>query len=269
MSYAGGGFMAGGSQGGASQSSPGGGEKRTGTNALRPVTIAQVINATQSFAESEFYIDGAEVKDVTVVACIRNIASTSTQITLLIEDGTGQIDARLWKNPNEEENQEEDFPINSYVRIIGQLKTFSNKRHLSSNRFRKITDHNEVLFHAVECIYVHKYYTQGPPGGAKMQDITHTTYDGGANPYAAGGAAAAAGATSDVYNELPPAQRSIMTFIASRAKDPEQGEEGIHVEAVVRSMGGSEAKVRAEIATLIEDGHLYETIDDQHVLPTA
>ena len=79
------------------------------------------------------------------MACIRNIASTSTQITLLIEDGTGtcggalslslshpdcasreatlahtpredrllragQIDARLWKNPNEEENQEEDFP---------------------------------------------------------------------------------------------------------------------------------------------------------------
>jgi hypothetical protein len=39
-------------------------QQRTGTNALRPVTIAQVINATQSFAESEFYIDGAEVKDV-------------------------------------------------------------------------------------------------------------------------------------------------------------------------------------------------------------
>lgn len=39
-------------------------KQRTGTNALRPVTIAQVINATQSFAESEFYIDGAEVKDV-------------------------------------------------------------------------------------------------------------------------------------------------------------------------------------------------------------
>ena len=96
-----------------------------------------------------------------------------------------------------------------------------------------------------------------------MQDITHTTYDGGANPYAAGGGAAGSVATAEVYNELPAAQRSIMTFIASRAQDPEQGEEGIHVEAVVRSMGGSEAKVRAEIATLIEDGHLYETIDDQ------
>ncbi|GAA5874254.1 hypothetical protein JCM3774_000921 [Rhodotorula dairenensis] len=264
MSYAGGGFMAGGSQGG-SQSSPGG-EKRTGTSALRPVTIAQCTNATQSFAESEFYIDGAEVKDITVVACIRNVASTNTQVTLLIEDGTGQIDARLWKDPSEDEPQEE-FPINSYVRIIGQLKTFSNKRHISSNRFRKVTDHNEVLFHAVECIYVHKYYTQGPPGGAKMQDITHTTYDGGANPYAGGAAASAA--ASDMYNDLVPAQRAIMTFIASRTQDPEQGEEGVHVEAIVRSMGGSEAKVRAEVATLIEDGHLYETIDDQHVLPTA
>lgn len=96
-----------------------------------------------------------------------------------------------------------------------------------------------------------------------MQDITHTAYDGGANPYAAGGTGAASVAAMDVYNDLPPAQRSIMTFIASRAQDPEQGEEGIHVEAIVRSMGGSEAKVRAEVATLIEDGHLYETIDDQ------
>ncbi|GAA5977958.1 hypothetical protein JCM10908_004176 [Rhodotorula pacifica] len=265
MSYAGGGFMAGGSQGG-SQSSPGEG-KRTGTSALRPVTIAQVASASQSFAESEFFIDGAEVKDVTVVACIRNVANTTSQVTLLIEDGTGQIDARLWKDPNEAENLPDDFPINSYVRIIGTLKTFSNKRHIAANRFRKITDHNEVLFHAVECIYVHKYYTQGPPGGAKMQDITHTTYDGGANPYA-GGAVPTAG-VSDVYNDLPQNQRAIMTFIATRAQDPEQGEEGVHVEAIVRQVGGSEAKIRTDIATLIEDGHLYETIDDQHVLPTA
>lgn len=94
-----------------------------------------------------------------------------------------------------------------------------------------------------------------------MQDITHTTYDGGANPYA-GGAAAATGAL-EAYSDLPPVQKTIMTFIATRAADGDQGEEGIHVEAIVRAVGGSEAKVRTEIATLIEDGHLYETIDDQ------
>lgn len=47
-------------------------KQRTGTNALRPVTIAQVINATQSFAESEFYIDGAEVKDVSWSLLVTN-----------------------------------------------------------------------------------------------------------------------------------------------------------------------------------------------------
>lgn len=73
-----------GSQGGGSQSSPGGGKvrqfpapsphpqadphaprlKRSGTSALRPVTIHQLHSATQAFAEAEFYVDNAELKDV-------------------------------------------------------------------------------------------------------------------------------------------------------------------------------------------------------------
>lgn len=40
------------------------GQQRSGTSALRPVTIAQCVNAEQAFADAEFFIDGAEVKDV-------------------------------------------------------------------------------------------------------------------------------------------------------------------------------------------------------------
>lgn len=39
-------------------------QQRSGSSALRPVTIHQLLNAEQAFAEAEFYIDGAEVKDV-------------------------------------------------------------------------------------------------------------------------------------------------------------------------------------------------------------
>ncbi|BGP53939.1 hypothetical protein JCM8202_006133 [Rhodotorula sphaerocarpa] len=263
MSY-GGGFMAGGSQGG-SQGSPSGGDKRSGTSALRPVTIAQCVNAEQAFADAEFFIDGAEVKDVTVVACVRNIANNSTAVNMLIEDGTGQIDARWWKDPAAEDAQEEP-QLDTYVRIIGSLKTFSNKRHITANRFRAITDHNELLFHAVECVYVHKFYVEGPPGGAKMQDVTHQTFDAGANPYAGG---AATTSVQEVYNDLPTLQRSIMQYVSTRNQAGDAGEEGIHVEAVCRSVGGEEREVRQEIANLIEEGHLYETIDESHILPTA
>ncbi|BGP38038.1 Replication factor A protein 2 [Rhodotorula kratochvilovae] len=267
MSYAGGGFM---SQGG-SQSSPGGG-KRSGTSALRPVTIHQLLNAEQAFAEAEFYVDGAEIKDVTLVACIRNISSTQTQLNMLVEDGTGQMDARSWKDPAaEDSNPYEDFQINTYVRIIGQLKTFNGKRHINVNRFRRIDDFNEILFHPVEAIYVHKYYRDGPPGGAGagINAINNTTFDAGANPYAAGGAATGGGGAEDVYAELPSVQRSIMHFVTQQVASGEAGEEGVNVNSIVRTVGGNADRVRQDYETLISDGHLYQTIDDDHVLPTA
>ncbi|GAA5890391.1 hypothetical protein JCM6882_008820 [Rhodosporidiobolus microsporus] len=266
MSFAGGGFLA--SQGG-SQSSPGGG-KRSGTQALRPVTIHQLLNATQAFAEAEFYIDGAEVKDVTLVACIRNVTVTATQVTLLVEDGTGQMDARSWLDPNADESgQKEEWQVNTYVRIIGQLKTFSNKRHINVNRFRKIEDFNEVLFHPIECIFVHKYYTEGPPGGGSAGNINAMTYDSGANPYAGDGGAGGGGG-GDLYSDLPQGQRQIMSWIQQQVQGGEAGEEGVNVNAIVRGVGGGNPqRIKDEIENLVNDGHLYQTIDDDHVLPTS
>lgn len=89
----------------------------------------------------------------------------------------------MWKDPNAEETAQDEYQcvtvlrqsstalsqltplrrrLNTYVRIIGALKTFSNKRHVSANRVRPIEDFNEILFHPIECIYVHKYCTEGP-----------------------------------------------------------------------------------------------------------
>ncbi|GAA5866045.1 hypothetical protein JCM8547_002926 [Rhodosporidiobolus lusitaniae] len=271
-SYGGGGFLA--SQGG-SQSSPGGG-KRSGTQSLRPVTIHQLLNASQAFAEAEFYVDGAEIKDITLVACIRNVSVTATQVTLLVEDGTGQMDARSWLEPDAEESGlREEYAVNSYVRILGSLKTFSQKRHINVTRFRKIDDHNEVLFHAMECVYVHKYFTQGPPGGTSINAINSTTYDSGANPYAGDGGAGSygggggAGGGGDLYSELPQGQRQIMHWVVQQTQSGEAGEEGVNVNAIVRGVGGPAGKIKAEVENLIADGHLYQTIDDDHVLPTS
>lgn len=92
-----------------------------------------------------------------------------------------------------------------------------------------------------------------------MQDVTHQTFDAGANPYAGG---AATTSVQEVYNDLPTLQRSIMQYVSTRNQAGDAGEEGIHVEAVCRSVGGEEREVRQEIANLIEEGHLYETIDE-------
>jgi replication factor A2 len=168
------------------------------------------------------------------------------------------------------------------VRIIGALKTFSNKRHVSANRVRPIEDFNEILFHPIECIYVHKYYTEGPvssarqysddsvtddgahskPGGGAggTHAITHTTYDSGANPYAGGGGLATS--HDDIYADLPSGQRTIMTTIAQQVNSGQSGEEGVNINAVIRAIGGNPSAIRNDIETLVGDGHLYQTIDD-------
>jgi replication factor A2 len=51
--------------------------------------------------------------------------------------------------------------INSYVRIMGSLKTFSNKRSVNCTRVRKIEDMNEINFHLVEVAYTTMYHRKG------------------------------------------------------------------------------------------------------------
>ena len=58
----GGGFVAGSGESG-SQDTPGG-SKTYGKDTLRPVTIKQIIDATQPHPEAEFKIDGTEVTTV-------------------------------------------------------------------------------------------------------------------------------------------------------------------------------------------------------------
>jgi len=90
-----------------------------------------------------------------------------------------------------------------------------------------------------------------------MNSINATTFDGGAaNPYAAG---AAGGAGGDPYADLPSVQRSVMQYVAEQVS---AGEEGVNVNSILRQVGGNSDRVRQEYQTLIDDGHLYQTIDD-------
>jgi replication factor A2 len=50
-----------------------------------------------------------------------------------------------------------------YVRVIGSLKSFNNKRSVNAQVLRKVEDFNEIQYHLLEAVYVHLYHTRGPP----------------------------------------------------------------------------------------------------------
>lgn len=51
---------------------------------------------------------------------------------------------------------------NVYVRVIGNLKSFNNKRSVNATVVKPVKDLNEVQYHLLEAIRVHLYHTRGP-----------------------------------------------------------------------------------------------------------
>lgn len=81
------------------------------------------------------------------------------------------------------------YRTDHYVRIIGNIKTFQNKRTVTAGHIRAITDFNEVFYHKLDAVHTHLQITRGPG--------------------AAGGAGAGAGAVS---GEGRGARRTYLTW---------------------------------------------------------
>ncbi|SGZ23719.1 BQ5605_C023g09626 [Microbotryum silenes-dioicae] len=283
---AGGGFMRG-SQGGAASSPGDGGSKRNGPSSLRPVTIHQILNASQAHPDADLFIDEKEAKDITFVACVRNVNSSATHLGYLVEDGTGaynnlvertprvcgfsahtfdvlisgQIDVRRWIDGDVEAAANE-FEINTYVRILGTIKVFHNKRSIHCTRMRLVEDKNEVLYHAIECVHASLFLTRGPPGKANgaagyvIPNQAGGQYDA-SNPYE--GAANGVGAGGDPFADFPPVQRKLMQFIRDTIP---QAPEGVNIQHIARSAGVPHDQAIQQLGLLQEEGHLYSTFDD-------
>ncbi len=100
---------------------------------LRPVTCMQASLAVKPHPDGEFELDGqvlnnvsrvptrsagrdalqlslvatsAFASQVSMVAVVRNVSDGASAWTYNLEDGTGSIDARLWKNKNDTETEE-------------------------------------------------------------------------------------------------------------------------------------------------------------------
>jgi len=160
-------------------------KKKSGaTNqSLVPVTVKQLLNATQAHAEDGFKIDGKELNQITLIGFVHKIHSLSTNVNLIVEDGTGTIEVRIWLDQEDQQDHQAQKRANwregIYVRVIGHLRSFHNKRSIVAFRIIPVTDFNELTYHFLESIYVHLYNLKGPVQGGFVQQSSF------ANPYQA------------------------------------------------------------------------------------
>ncbi|WFD42454.1 Replication factor A protein 2 [Malassezia psittaci] len=236
--------------------------QRVGTNSLRPVTVRQVLNASQPHSDAPFTFDGTELSQVTLVAWIQNISRNATNVSYTLDDGTGQLDVRQWiDNSTDEGAKVDEFQTNQFVRVLGEVKSFNNKRSVTAASMARLEDHNEYLFHQLDVIHTHLQLAKGSNQSMKSSNATHdaSMYDDSAS----GGV----DASSADISHLAPLQRRIYAAISAEAPDYP---EGVDVQQIVtRCKNVDLNEIQDAIDDLANDGYIYQASDETHYLTTA
>lgn len=197
-------------------------------------------------------LDGYEIEKVCVVGRVLNINRKAVQTTYMIHDSTGVMECNLWLNDSAPQGgtaRDQEIKENKYVRIVGQLKSFNEKRTVNAFMVRPITDHNQVTHHKLSVIATHirqkMRVVQDKTGMKPMVGQTNATM----------GQAGNAGMT-----EL----QKVLVGIFEEEQDPEVGMAISDVMYRLCSEGTSENDVRNAIAEMTGNGLLYATIDEEH-----
>lgn len=223
-------------------------------NTTRPVTIKQILQATQAPGDDDFKIDGQDIGHLTIVGVVRNVVRTTTSVSIHIEDGTGGIDVRQWSDRADDDNPLlQDIQNDAYIRVICDLKSFNNKRNVHGHSIRRIQDPNEIFYHLLEALYVHLYFTKGPQlaHGTKPSDdngITGTITDSVLDRTIAA-------------QNLNPNQIKVMKVLHAE-NFPSEGLPG----RKIAELAGIGDYVQADniMQSLLNEGTVFTTIDDDH-----
>ncbi|KGO76210.1 Winged helix-turn-helix transcription repressor DNA-binding [Penicillium italicum] len=255
----GGGFMPG------ETNSPAGGKTGDRDNkTLRPVTVKQVLDASQPFPEAPFQIDGADVANVLFMGQVRNISSQSTNVTYIIDDGTGECEVKKWIDSATADNMDTDdgkapgdgkteLQLNGYARVFGSIKSFANKRYIGAHSVRPLSNINELHTHLLEATAVHLFFTRGPPGAAAA----------GGN---AGGADAVMGG-ADNYGGGQNKALASMSLVAKKIynllKTEPQDDTGLHMQVIASKLNMPATEVARAGEELLGAGVIFSTMDEQ------
>ncbi|KAF7294871.1 RPA-C domain-containing protein [Mycena indigotica] len=245
----GGGFAPSGSQG-----SPG--QKPAQT--IRPVTIAQLRKATQMHSDAEWKLDDKTIGQITLVAEVREHRVQSTHRGFLLDDGTATMSGKLWIDtpPDQQELPFRGASINEshHFRITGNLRSHSGKKYVHVSNMRLVTDMNEIYYHIMETIYVHVALQKGLPS-SPIPISSDQSSGTGAQAYTVQSRPAA---SQKLFSSLADQVAHYLTTHPAEA-------EGVNVGDIARAIQCNAADLSDVVERMIDEGHVYTTIDDSHI----
>jgi replication factor A2 len=187
-----------------------------------------------------------EYKMITTVALVRNIDHSTTKITYELEDLTGTIPGHYWIEEND--SQQKNIQLNTYVRVVGSLRSTSGTKSIMIFNIHPVSGINELNTHLLEVInarYLAEEYSRG--GGENEQNqLTKMEVDT---------------AVPDDIDGLRGKDRTILDVIRTF----NSSDTGCNRAELIKRFPNIPAR---EISTILDamvsNGHIYTTVDQDH-----
>lgn len=94
------------------------------------------------------------------------MATTATNVMYEIGDGTGYIETRQWLDSEaDEQGKTAGIAQDKYVSVIGTLKKFNDKLHVSAQQIRPVENPDEVYNHLLKALAVSLSYRNPAANG--------------------------------------------------------------------------------------------------------
>lgn len=253
--------------------------KQLNKQSLAPCTIKQLKNAPASGGDNGFSVDGKDLHQVTIVGLITHADEQNTNLQYTVDDGTDSINVKMWIDAATDEaaiEKRAQWREGAVVRVIGQMRAFNQVRSIVAFHIQPLTDFNEYTFHFIEVVHTHLRNTKGsaaeqggaPAAGAGMAGASMGVAGGMAGGMAPQGGAGFAPQPGFAANSVASTQETVMKYFTSYAET----DIGCTITDCVSAMGPqgvTDAQVRTAVENLVNEGHLYSTIDDEHYKATA
>uniref|UniRef100_A0A0K8TSG2 Putative single-stranded dna-binding replication protein a rpa medium 30 kd subunit n=1 Tax=Tabanus bromius TaxID=304241 RepID=A0A0K8TSG2_TABBR len=213
-----------------------------------PVLIKQILQSS----EGNFQMWGMAFGIIQTVSIVRNVDSSATKITYLLEDHTGQIDAHYWLEEGDTQKAP-DVMVNCYARVYGTVRQLGGKKTMMIFKMIPVASLNEVTTHLLEVLNArYKAEEYSKKGNSGLNDFSHA------------GVPTSFHMQTDDNHGLEGKQ--LVVFQAIKNHGSEEGISRMELQRKFSHIASHELQNILDYMT--QEGHIYTSIDAEHFLST-
>eukprot|EP01040_Poterioochromonas_malhamensis_P007584 gene7584-8187_t len=246
-------------------------KKSRDRQSLMPLSVHQLLSATNH--DDVYRVDEVELNIVKIVGILSNAQEHTTNFTFMINDGSGAIECKLWIEKDASGMSKIAGLRNGVLaRVIGNIREYDNKIHLSVYDAQPVQDWNELTYHILDVTHTHLLNTKGPlQSGAFIpnQSSLMQTSTPQANRGMVGGFA-----SQNLNNAMKKEANNVNESIFAAYQSGPRDGAGLKYDEVMNILKRKGVNINFDqlvrgVQQLCNDGRLYTTIDDEHFLPTS